>query len=74
VTLLPNAFSRSVSSVPYFRAKASSPPSRSVQHCLAAFLNSVAASWSRSSAACSLAFAFWETHLPNAFRCLSFSP
>src|SRR6185503_19122723 len=75
-THLPNAFFL-FAFVPYFSAnaarEASSSP-RSASHSLAAFLNSVASCWSSASASFSLALAFWETHLPNAFFLLPFVP
>ena len=73
-THLPKAL-RLFAFVPYFSANAvRRRPSRSASHSLAAFLNSAASSWSCSSAACSFALAFCETHLPNALRLFPFVP
>ena len=73
---MPNAFFL-FAFVPYFSLNArrvSSVSPRSASHSLAAFLNSVASCWSSASAAFSLALAFCETHLPNAFFLLPFVP
>src|SRR4029450_4441823 len=72
-THLPNAL-LSLSFSPHFALKADSPPERSVAHVPAAFLNLVACSWSSASASCSFSLAVVETHLPSAFRSLSFFP
>ena len=55
-------------------ARLSSVSPRAVSHSCAAFFHSVAACWSFTSAACSLALAFVETHLPNALRPNPFVP